>query len=56
MPQFPETVVSLLAALGLGRVIGAVRQRQHPDTLAGLRDRFRRALHIVRRMSIVASE
>lgn len=37
MPDLPNTLVSLLAALGLGVLIGAVRQRQHPDTLAGLR-------------------
>jgi uncharacterized membrane protein (DUF4010 family) len=37
MPDLPDTLVSLLAALGLGVLIGAVRQRQHPDTLAGLR-------------------
>jgi uncharacterized membrane protein (DUF4010 family) len=37
MPDLPNTLISLLAALGLGVLIGAVRQRQHPDTLAGLR-------------------
>ncbi len=37
MPDLPNILMSLLAALGLGVLIGAVRQRQHPDTLAGLR-------------------
>lgn len=37
MTDLPNTFASLLAALGLGVLIGAVRQRQHPDTLAGLR-------------------
>lgn len=31
------SLLPLLTALGLGLLIGAVRQRQHPDALAGLR-------------------
>ncbi len=37
MPELPPSLPPLLTALGLGLLIGAVRQRQHPDTLAGLR-------------------
>lgn len=37
MPGMQENLTSLLTALGLGLLIGAVRQRQHPDALAGLR-------------------
>ena len=37
MPDLQASLPSLLTALGLGLLIGAVRQRQHPDTLAGLR-------------------
>lgn len=32
-----QNLLPLLTALGLGLLIGAVRQRQHPDALAGLR-------------------
>ena len=37
MPEMQTNLTSLLTALGLGLLIGAVRQRQHPDALAGLR-------------------
>ena len=37
MPDLHSSLPALLTALGLGLLIGAVRQRQHPDTLAGLR-------------------
>ena len=37
MPELQSSLPPLLTALGLGLLIGAVRQRQHPDTLAGLR-------------------
>ena len=37
MPEMQANLLPLLTALGLGLLIGAVRQRQHPDALAGLR-------------------
>ena len=37
MSDLQSSLPPLLTALGLGLLIGAVRQRQHPDTLAGLR-------------------
>lgn len=37
MPELQSSLPPLLTALGLGLLIGAVRQRQHPDALAGLR-------------------
>ncbi|MFT3807919.1 MgtC/SapB family protein [Arenimonas sp.] len=37
MPETQANLLPLLTALGLGLLIGAVRQRQHPDALAGLR-------------------
>ena len=47
MADLPTTLGSLLTALGLGVLIGAVRQRQHPDALAGLRTHGLAALLIV---------
>lgn len=37
MPELDQSLLPLLTALGLGLLVGAVRQRQHPDALAGLR-------------------
>lgn len=37
MPGTLENLLPMLTALGLGLLIGAVRQRQNPDSLAGLR-------------------
>lgn len=37
MPDLPPLLVAISTALGLGLLIGVVRERQHPDALAGVR-------------------
>jgi len=36
-PDLPPLLVAISTALGLGLLIGVVRERQHPDALAGVR-------------------